>query len=189
MRERDLRESLRAIGPQLPLARYDGHEIDGRRRAKLCAELGLRIETRDCRTLAEACSFLWVHHPARALELAGARPLLELVQLCGASASAVARELAAAKPKRKHIKRFLGEQDGPGPTKIRVRSRESRGAKGVKLELWVEPAFKAYVDECSRIERLSLSGLMREALWARIALTVPRAPLHPPGGKEKRKAS
>lgn len=189
MRDRELRDSLAAIGAQLPALEYAGERIDGRRREKICTELGIPIAVRTCNSLGEACALLWPHHPRRALELAGARPLLELARLCGTSPTAIALEQHAAKPRRKHIRRTLGEKDGPGVTKVRARNKSGRGSKGVKLELWVEPAFKAYIDKCCEVERLNVSSLIRDALWSRIALKVPRAPLQPPGGKEKRKAS
>jgi hypothetical protein len=189
MRDREMRDSLGAVGALLPVLEHAGARIDGRRRAQICLELGIPIASRVCHSLGEACAALWPHHPARALELAGARPLLELAKLCGTSPTAIALELQRLKPKPKHIRRTLGEQDGPGVTKTRPHTKAGRGSKGCKLELWVEPAFKAYIDECAKVERLSLSGLIRDALWSRIALKVPRAPLHPPSGKEKRKAS
>jgi hypothetical protein len=103
MRDRDLRTSLAAIGQLESGLRYEGELLDGRRRETLCSELGIRFEVRDASSLQEACSVLWARsHAARALELAGKRPLLELAELCGTNTAAVAAQLQAMKPKRSH---------------------------------------------------------------------------------------
>jgi len=65
----ELRESIRKIGPMLPVLMYGGQKIDGRKRARICAELGVIIEVRELLLKEEAGPALWATHPCRALEL------------------------------------------------------------------------------------------------------------------------
>lgn len=183
MRDRDLRASLAAFGAQLPALEYDGATIDGRKRELICAELALELPRRVLHSLADACGALWPTHPRRALELAlseGPKPVLELARLCGATTSAVALELQAAKPKKSHKRKS-------DPTQP-ARAREARGGKAKMLTVWIEPEFHYYVKACAKHLRTNISELTRDALWRRIAVTVPRAPLHPPSPRPRRRA-
>lgn len=185
MRDRDLRTSLQKIGPQKCGLEYQGAVIDGRRRAAICAELGLEFSFRRCATLQDACTLLWLEHPERALALAGARPLLELVELCSTTPVAVARVLQARpKEKRKpgtpgYTRKIAGQ---PYP--------ELKRAKKMVRRLFVlEPELYAYAREAAAQKgHRNVSRLVREALWKEVALTVPNAPqfqprrVQPPNG-------
>lgn len=183
MRDRDLRASLERIGPRFPALEYEGETIDGRKREVMCAELGRELPRVVLHTLGEACSALWLHHPVRALELAqrdGPKRVRELAELCGTTATAIAVEWEAAKPKPKHRRK----SDPSQPARA---SDTPRGAKSKMLRFWVEPEFLYYVNRLQEKTGLNKSELVRDALWRRIAVVVPRAPLHPPGSP-KRKA-
>jgi len=169
---RDLRASLLRIGPQLPGLSLDGVLLDGRKKATMCAELGLHFEIVEAQTLTEACSVLWSRHPSRALELAGKRNVLELAQLCGATPTAIAKQLAADKPKKSHHKRILN--DAPF-------SQLKTAPKMKRVILVIEPELHAYAREAAaQIGHRNFSKLARDALWEKIALLVPNAPQFQP---------
>lgn len=173
MRDRDLRASLEQIGVQTPGLEYLGELIDGRRKATMCAELHLRLDIHTARSLQEACSILWTRHPARALELAGASSVLELARLCSTSAVAVARELAANKPKksRQRETRILDGQP----------YAELKNSKMIRRLFVLEPELYAYAREAAAQRgHRNVSRIVRDALWKEIALIVPNAPQFQP---------
>lgn len=172
--DRDLRASLAAVGPLQTGLEYGGELLDGRRRHALCAELGIRFEIRHCETLQEACSVLWTLHPSRALELAGPASLLELARLCGATTSAVAKQLEANKPKKSHKKDPRILQGTPYP-------QLKATPKMIRRLMTMEPELYAYAREAAaQAGHRNVNRLMREGLWQRIAVLVPNAPLHQP---------
>jgi hypothetical protein len=169
---RDLRASLQSIGPQIPGLSFDGVLLDGRKKATMCAELRISFEIREAQTLAEACSILWTRHPARALELAGKRPVLELASLCGVSATAVAKELQATKPKKSHHKRRI---EGESFSQLKTAN------KMVRRLFTLEPELYAYAREASaQLGHRNVNKLVRDALWEKVALLVPMAPQFQP---------
>jgi len=164
---RDLRASLQSIGPQIPGLSFAGVLVDGRKKAPMCAELRISFEIREAETLAEACSILWTRHPARALELAGKKSVLELAQLCGVSATAIAKELHAAKPKRSHHKRRI---EGESYSQLKTASTM------VRRLFTLEPELYAYAREAAaQVGHRNVNRLVRDALWEKVALLVPMA--------------
>lgn len=183
MRDRDLRASLAQIGPQKPGLVYGGEPIDGRRRAAICTELGIDFDQRECATLQEACSLLWLEHPARALELAAAndvRSVLELAQLCCTTPTAIAKELASKpKPKPKPKPRGRGTDRKHATMEV---TRAARSQPKMIRRLFVlEPELYAYAKEAAAQKgHNNVNKLVRAALWKEVALTVPNAPQFQP---------
>jgi len=167
MRDAELRSSLLAIGPLLPALEYDGKLLDGRRRLTFGEELGVSVPTKRARSLREACSHLWPLHPERALELAEGASLLELAELCGVEPTSIALvRRAGAEPKRVSAKR-------------RIRYERKQPAK--LFQCWLEPQLLELMRIGAReLELDNLSELTRQALWEKLALVVPHAPLHRP---------
>lgn len=163
MDDRELRESLIRNGPVLPAVFHDGTQIDGARRAALCAELGIAIEQRHCATLGEACAFLWaVEHKRRALELAQTRNVHELAELCGTRPAVIARELRALAPRPKFVHKA---------------PRHLQGQKNVLVQIWMEPQLKHLATRAGQREGLTLSAFIREATYNRAQLVDGTAPL------------
>ena len=94
----ELRRSLAAIGPISPVLSFGGRVLDGRRRRKMCAELGIEIETVNYQTREQAAVALWAVHPKRALEEFPIRSLKEGTQLFAARPAAVALYWQRTKP-------------------------------------------------------------------------------------------
>jgi hypothetical protein len=175
MQDRELRESLLAIGPIVPALEYEGELIDGRRRVPLCEELSIPIERRTLHTLHEACSALYSLHPARALELARKNSerssVLELARICGTTAAAVALHLKDARPKPPRKRRRT--------TDVPIRKLKTQPM--VKVLVTMEPELKAYAQEAANGRgHGNVNKLIRDAIWRVVALEVPQAPLHPP---------
>lgn len=177
---RDLRASLSRIGPQIPGLSFDGVLIDGRKKAPMCADLGLHFEIREAQTLHEACSILWTRHPARAIELAGKTSVLELAKLCSVSATAIAKELKANRPKKSHHKRIIEGQPYP---------QLKSASKMIRRLFVLEPELYAYAREAAaQVGHRNVNRLVRDALWEKVALLVPMAPqfqprrVQPPNG-------
>lgn len=172
--ERDLRASLIRIGPQIRGLSYAGELIDGRKKAPMCAELGIAFEIHEAENLAEACSILWTRHPARALELAGTQTVTELAKLCSVSATAIAKEQAKHKPKRSHhAKRRLI----PGQPYPELKA----DPKMIKRLFLLEPELYAYAREAAaQLGHRNVNRLVRRALWKEVALLVPMAPQFQP---------
>jgi hypothetical protein len=173
MQERDLRESILRIGVQVSGLEFDGVLLDGRKKAAICFELGIEFPIHTAKTLEEACSILWTRHPARALDFAGKSSVLELAALCSASPVAIAREVQANKPKstRPPRRRIEGQ---PYP--------ELKEQKKMLRRLFVlEPELYAYAQEAAaQCGHRNVNKLVREALWAKVALLVPQAPQFQP---------
>ena len=163
MDEHDLRRSLQSIGPRLPALIYEGETIDGRKRQRLCTELGLELGSHVCSSLREACSMLWAHHPERAIKLAGAHSVRELAELCGARVAAVARVIQKQRPPRRAAHRL---------------PRHVRGQKNVLLQVWIEPQLRTLARDAAAREGLDLSAFTRQALWERAQIVDARAPAH-----------
>ncbi len=186
MRERDLLASLQSIGVQIPALSYGGALVDGRKKALMCAETGIFLPIHTAETLREACSILWTRHPARALELAGTTSVLELAKLCGTTASAIAHEIKANKPKKSHHKkRVLDDQ----PYRALKAS-----SKMIKRLILFEPELYAYAKEAAaEIGHRNVNRLVRDAVWAKVALVVRMAPqfqprrVQPPNGIRARR--
>lgn len=163
MDPQELRDSLRRSAPVLPLVFYNGDPIDGRKRASICAELGIAIEEKWCSTLQEACSHLWaVEHQRRAIELAGVTAVHELAELCGARPAAVARVLRELRPKPKFLHKA---------------PRQLQGQKNVLVQLWMEPQLKFLATRAGQVEGLTLSAFARSAIYDRVQLIDARAPV------------
>lgn len=188
MDDRELRASLAAIGPVLPVLLYDADPIDGRKRRLMCAELGLQITTLELASLRDACAMLYAQHPRRGVELAqryGVTQIRALAEHCGATVAAVSRELAAAKAKRTGgaaRRRLLGHQE---MAKLRDHTHM------VKVLLYMEPELRAYGHELAKTKgHGNLSKVIRDSLWKAVAV-LPQAPLHaprrmqPPNGRRK----
>jgi hypothetical protein len=163
MDERELRDSIRESGPVLPAVFFLGEQIDGRRRERLCSELGIAITRKHCESLREACSYLWaIDHQHRAIALADTRNVHELAQLCAARPAAVAKVLRDSMPRPKYVHR---------------NPRQLRGQKRVLVQVWMEPQLKFLAQRAGEREGLQLSAFLREAAWERVQLVDGRAPL------------
>lgn len=173
MRDLELRASLAAIGAQQPAFEYAGQIIDGRRRQKLCAELGKPLDVRTCETLEDACGVLFVAHPLRALELArseGAVSLLELARLCGTTTSAVARQLQATAPKKSHKRKIKD-----------ATAQACANSRMLRRLVTFEPELYALAKEAAReIGHCNFARLVRDSVWRTVRERVSAAPLHQP---------
>jgi hypothetical protein len=178
MRERDLRQSILRIGVQSSGLLYAGVLLDGKRRAAICSELGIDFPIQTVATFAEACSILWTSHPDRALQLAnnaGKTTILELAELCGATPVAIATEIQANKPKQKKSPAQRRERDGHSY----IRLRESK--RMLRRLFVLEPELYAYAQEAAiKCGHRNVNKLVRDALWAKVALIVPQAPQFQP---------
>lgn len=63
-----LRASIEKFGPMLPVYRWRGEIIDGRRRLEVCNELGRAVQFVDLYSEEHARIILWRTHPDRALQ-------------------------------------------------------------------------------------------------------------------------
>lgn len=169
MTEAELRASISAVGPLLPVLKWLGATIDGRRREAICEDLGVLPAVRVLSTLEQACSALWQLHPDRAVALArehtgghvGLPPTVrELAALCGVSVSAIAVQL---EPK----KRAKPEVRAP---------RRTVSIKTEIVKFWCEPQFKHYVRLAGAKNGLDLSSTLRVAAWEYVQRELPRAP-------------
>lgn len=171
MRDRDLRASLAARGPIHQAYSYAGELIDGRRRKAICDELGLKLDVHECATLHEACSTLFVIHPERALELArreSTSSLLELAELCGTTAVAIARHVSA--PKKSHKS---GRQ---AVSKARSSSRMLRRLVTFEPELYELAKLAA-----TELGHKNVNKLVRDSVWRTVRdLELSGAPRHQP---------
>ncbi len=166
--EAELRASLLAVGQLVPLLKWHGVTIDGRRRESILEAEGVMPAVRNLASLEQACSALWLMHPDRALQLArehagghtGLQPTVrELASLCGVSVSVIALALQ--------------------PTTRKQEKRAPHRLRSVKTELvkfWCEPQFKHYVRLAGARNGLDLSSVIRVACWEYVQRELPRAP-------------
>lgn len=173
VRDLELRASLAAVGALQPAFEYAGELIDGRRRQPLCAELGTPLEVRVCETLQAACSTLFALHPVRAIELAkreGVTSVLELAELCGATPSAIARELQHTLPKKSHKRQVKDET-----------SRARASPRMLRRLVTIEPELYALAKEAAReLGHKNFARLVRDSLWRTVRERVRGAPLRQP---------
>lgn len=169
MQEQELRASIAAVGPLLPVLMWRGVVLDGRKRDAICSELGLVPRVVFVHSAEEACCALWALHPARACALAteelqsrgGQLPsALQISRLVGARSSDVLRVLRGTADK----------------TPPRRSPRRTRSQKTQLIQLWVEPQFKHYVQRAGAAGGLTLSATLRVAAWEYVARHLPRAP-------------
>jgi hypothetical protein len=181
MRDRDLRASLASLGQLEPGLSFEGELLDGRRREPLCAELGRDFRVHVAASLQEACSVLWARgHRTRALELAGARPLVELAELCTTTASAIAQERAAARPKKSHK-----AEAKDSVTRLRIAPQMAR-----KLIVLEPELFAAAKSAAKEVGHGNFSKFVREALRHEISsvlegIRLPRR-VQPPNGARRK---
>ncbi len=165
--DRELRDSIAAAGCINPILIWLGLVIDGRRRHRICEELGVVPPMHVLVSLQAACSALFAHHPERAVVLAqehlgghaGLAPTIrELAEVCGTSVSVIALVLKpATKP----------EARGP---------RRSRSDRTELVRVWVEPQWLHYVRLVGAAQGMSLSATVRKACWEFVQRNAPRAP-------------
>src|SRR4051794_11118762 len=105
-----LRASIAAVGPLVPAIVWRGVILDGRRREKICTELGVYLPQNVFHTLEQACHALWTVHPERAIQVArehlgghaGLAPTVrELSEICGVSVTELALVLRELSPKKR----------------------------------------------------------------------------------------
>lgn len=160
MKERELRDSLRTVGPLLPELIYSGRVVDGAKRDAICIELGIVFPQRRLATREEACAALWVVHPERAIAIAETDRVLELARLCGAQPVDIARVLASLRPAK---------------PKERRAPRQTQGQKRVLIQMWVEPQFKHYLQRAEEVDGRNMTEALTRAGWRHIQETLPRA--------------
>ncbi len=171
MRDNDLRANLAAVGQLTPGLEYDGALLDGKRRQAFCVELGFRFAVDVCTSLNEACSKLWVAHPARALELAksqGTQRVLELAELCGTTPGAIALVQQATRPKRSQRQQIRDAVNDHA----RVRSM-------IRREVTFEPELWELVQQAAKLRKTNLGVIVREGVW-KVVRDLPGAPRHQP---------
>jgi hypothetical protein len=175
MGDRDLRASLGQIGPQISGLEYAGELVDGRKKARMCADLGVAFPIHIAKTLQEACSILWLRHELRAIELAGEhRTILELAHLCGATTTAIAKVVQAQKPRVSHQRKMRFIEDVPY-------RKLKKTEKMIRRLITLEPELYAYGREAAaQLGHKNFNKLVRDALWAKVALIVPSCPLFQP---------
>jgi hypothetical protein len=162
MNEQELRASVAAVGPLLPVLLWRGDTLDGRRREQICAELGLVPRVMHVRSLTEACQALWALHPERAVQLArdnGVALPTNIAKLCGT--------------RLVHVARILKGERVPSADKRSP--RRTRSQKTVLVQLWVDPQLKHYAQLAGNARALTLSAVFRVAAWQFIERTLPRA--------------
>ena len=131
--DHSLFESIRRVGPVLPVYRFDGQILDGARRLNACRRLGIEINEHECRSVLEAAPILWVLHPERAWEKFQARGIVGCARLFGVRPGAVAS---------------IVSRMGPPGAKVRYRRIVTRARR--------------YHERCEQgLERVSLDGLER----------------------------
>ncbi len=191
MRDRELKTSLEQIGCLISGLEYAGELVDGRKKALMCADLGIPFPIHVAETLREACSILWTRHETRALELAGTTRVLELAELCSTSTVAIAQRLKADKPPKKREREFRIESSDALP-KLKHQS------KMIRRLFVLEPELYAYAKEAAAQKgHRNISQVVRDGLWKEIALTVPNAPQfqprrvvqHPNGPRPRKRRS
>lgn len=150
-----MRASIGAIGCLVPVLKWHGTTVDGRRREAICEELGIVPPLRVLGTLRDVCTALWPLHPDRALAFArehagghaGLAPTLrELAALCSVSVSAIAVRLERPK------------QGNRG-------TRRTHSTRSVLIKFWAEPQFKHYVRLVGASLGMDLSSTIRAAAW------------------------
>ncbi len=163
MNERELRASLSAVGPLLPVLIWRGRILDGKKRDCICGELGVVPRVQVLHSLSEACSALWAVHQDRAVAEAmagGATGVQQIAELCSARVADVATLLAGQASKPKSLR---------GP-------RRTRSTKSVMVQFWAEPQFKHFVKRAGETEGLDLSATLRVAAWEYVQRHLARAP-------------
>jgi len=162
MQERELRASLSAVGPLLPVLIWRGRVVDGEKRDRICAELGLVTRIHTLHSLGEVCAALWSLHRERAVAEAiagGVVGVQQIAEICGARVADVAVLIA---PKRKPGKRA---------------PRRTRSQKTELIQLWADPQLKHYVRTTGELEGLDLSSTLRVAAWEYVQRHNGRAPV------------
>lgn len=165
MHERELRASLAAVGPLMPVLIWRGRVVDGEKRDRICGELGLVAHVRTLHSIAEVCSALWAVHPERAVAealAAGAAGVQSIADLCSARVAEVAGLLAA------NSKRNAKSKRAP---------RRSRSQKQTLIQVWTEPQLKHYVQSVGAELGLDLSSTIRVAAWEFVQRNSARAAL------------
>lgn len=163
MRERELRASIAAVGPLLPVLVYRGRVVDGEKRDRICGELGLIARTQILHSMNELCAALWALHPERAIaearaQFAGAS-VAHVAELCNARVADVASVIVGKREKSV-------EKRSP---------RKTRSQKTILIQFWAEPQFKHFVQRAGEREQLDLSATLRVAAWEFVQRTLPRA--------------
>ena len=162
MEERELRASIAAVGPLLPVLIWRGRVVDGSKRDQICGELGLVPTVRVLHTPGELCSALWVVHPDRAVDEArelGALSVKDVAELCSARVAEVAGILSS------RTKRVVDKRS----------PRRTRSQKTVLMQVWAEPQLKHFAKAAGATESLDFSGTVRVALWEYVQRHLPRA--------------
>ncbi len=163
--DRELRASIAAIGPLLPVLIWENEVLDGRKRQAICEELGLMPRVLQLHSLPDACRALWTLHPERAVALAatewqGIKPsLTTIAELCGVRVAAVAVLMTDG---------VVRKPDKRSP-------RRTRSKKTLLIQLWADEQFKHYVKAAGELEGLDLSSTIRVACWEYVQRINPRA--------------
>lgn len=177
--DQELRGSIAAVGCLNPVLIWQGMVIDGRRRHRICEELGIVPPMRVSVDLSAACTALFVSHPERAVTLArehlgghaGLPPTVrELARVCNVSVAAISVALAALTPKKPPEKR--------GPHRTRSQRTEL-------LRAWVEPQWLHYVRMAGAMHGMNLSATVRHACWLFVQETLPRPPTEGEGRESR----
>lgn len=150
-----LRDSLRRIGPLLPVFYSGGSILDGRRRQSICALIGRSIRVAEIAG-ADAPRVLWLLHPDRALRRWGhGLELREQCELFGVSAAEVARARHGA-ARLNYTER---RDAGIGPVVLHGALEES-----TRLQLRIPGQVKARLLKRALARKETLSNYVRRIL-------------------------
>jgi hypothetical protein len=71
MTDEQLTESIRTVGVLVPGLKWHGVLVDGRRRSRICAALGIRFPFRDVQAFGDVVRALWELEPERCVKRFG----------------------------------------------------------------------------------------------------------------------
>jgi hypothetical protein len=156
MNSAEFRESLREIGPLLPVISCGGQVIDGERREKISAEVGRRAPRIELAP-AEALRALWILHPDRAIDRAGKRGLEDYARAFGV------RPLTVAK--------YFQQQRITAPA-VPAGELDQGAARSRLVQFFVSPRMHFLATAASRELGVNLSAFIREAIATHIIRTL-----------------
>lgn len=155
MNDDELRDSVRGLGPLLPVIKSAGSVVDGHRRERLAIETGHRPRVLELEPV-DALRALWVLHPERAIERAGKCTLNEYSDRFNVSPLSVAQ--------------FLRTQRLQVAPAVDV---ASFGGKSVLVTAWWPPRLKVLAEASANQRGQTLSEFLREAVSLHVSRSLP----------------
>jgi predicted HicB family RNase H-like nuclease len=168
MIDAELRESVRELGPLLPVYTCGLVVIDGKKRAQFAAETGHAVRFVELYP-EQALKLLWVLHPERAIARLGPRSVDEYARAFGVKVLTVAKYLEAQRIEAPIVE----------PSTVDREAGLSR-----KVQLFVSPTMHHLAGQAARQRGLNLSAFVREAVATHLQRTLGVAP--PPEKQDAR---